>query len=155
MGNTFKLGTKYSEALGLYYTDEDNQLKPVVMGCYGIGVARVLAAYVEQHHDDAGIIFSREIAPYEISIVIVNMKDEEQVVLAEEMYQELLAQGRSVLLDDRNLRAGVKFKDMDLIGIPIRITVGRGASEGIVEIKNRDSADIVEVNRNQVLNFIR
>ena len=125
------------------------------MGCYGIGVARVLAAYVEQHHDDAGIIFSQEIAPYEISIVIVNMKDEEQVVLAEEMYQELLAQGRSVLLDDRNLRAGVKFKDMDLIGIPIRITVGRGASEGIVEIKNRDSADIVEVNRNQVLNFIR
>ncbi len=155
VGNTFKLGTKYSEALGLYYTDEDNQLKPVVMGCYGIGVARVLAAYVEQHHDDAGIIFSQEIAPYEISIVIVNMKDEEQVVLAEEMYQELLAQGRSVLLDDRNLRAGVKFKDMDLIGIPIRITVGRGASEGIVEIKNRDSADIVEVNRNQVLNFIR
>ena len=155
VGNTFKLGTKYSEALGLYYTDEDNHLKPVVMGCYGIGVARVLAAYVEQHHDDAGIIFSQEIAPYEISIVIVNMKDEEQVVLAEEMYQELLAQGRSVLLDDRNLRAGVKFKDMDLIGIPIRITVGRGASEGIVEIKNRDSADIVEVNRNQVLNFIR
>ena len=125
------------------------------MGCYGIGVARVLAAYVEQHHDEAGIIFSQEISPYEIAIVIVNMKDEEQVALAEEMYQELLAQGRSVLLDDRNLRAGVKFKDMDLIGIPIRITVGRGASEGIVEIKNRDSADIVEVNRNQVLNFIR
>ena len=155
LGNNFQLGTKYSESMKLFFTDENGNNKPYYMGCYGIGVARVLAAYVEQHHDDAGIIFSQEIAPYEISIVIVNMKDEEQVALAEEMYQELLAQGRSVLLDDRNLRAGVKFKDMDLIGIPIRITVGRGASEGIVEIKNRDSADIVEVNRNQVLNFIR
>lgn len=154
VGNTFKLGTKYSEALGLYYTDEDNQLKSVVMGCYGIGVARVMAAYVEQHHDDNGIIFSREIAPYEISIVIVNMKDEEQVSLATEMYEELDAQGRNVLLDNRDLRAGIKFKDMDLIGIPIRITVGRGAREGIVEIKMRDTSNVVEINRNQVLNFL-
>ena len=154
VGNTFKLGTKYSEALGLYYTDEDNQLKPVVMGCYGIGVARILAAYVEQHHDDSGIIFSPEVAPYQVSIVIVNMKDNDQVTLAEELYRQLLSQGKSVLLDNRDLRAGVKFKDMDLVGIPIRITVGRGAKDGIVEIKNRENSEVVEVDKHNVLSFI-
>ena len=154
VGNTFKLGTKYSEALGLYYTDEDNQLKPVVMGCYGIGVARILAAYVEQHHDDSGIIFSPEVAPYQVSIVIVNMKDDNQITLAEELYQQLLSQGKSVLLDNRDLRAGVKFKDMDLVGIPIRITVGRGAKDGIVEIKNRENSEVIEVDKNNVLSFI-
>ena len=154
VGNTFKLGTKYSEALGLYYTDEDNQLKPVVMGCYGIGVARILAAYVEQHHDDSGIIFSPEVAPYQVSIVIVNMKDNDQVTLAEELYRQLLSQGKSVLLDNRDLRAGVKFKDMDLVGIPIRITVGRGAKDGIVEIKNRENSEVIEVDKNNVLSFI-
>lgn len=154
VGNTFKLGTKYSEALGLYYTDEDNQLKPVVMGCYGIGVARILAAYVEQHHDDSGIIFSPEVAPYQVSIVIINMKDDNQITLAEELYQQLLSQGKSVLLDNRDLRAGVKFKDMDLVGIPIRITVGRGAKDGIVEIKNRENSEVIEVDKNNVLSFI-
>ena len=154
VGNTFKLGTKYSEALGLYYTDEDNQLKPVVMGCYGIGVARILAACVEQHHDDSGIIFSPEVAPYQVSIVIINMKDDNQITLAEELYQQLLSQGKSVLLDNRDLRAGVKFKDMDLVGIPIRITVGRGAKDGIVEIKNRENSEVIEVDKHNVLSFI-
>lgn len=153
VGNTFKLGTKYSESLGLYYTDQDNQLKPVVMGCYGIGIARILAAYVEQHHDDHGIIFSNELAPYKVSIVIANMKDEKQVSLAEELYDELQKRGVSVLLDDRNLRAGVKFKDMDLIGIPIRITVGRKAEMDIVEYKERTSSEILEIESGKILEY--
>lgn len=154
VGNTFKLGTKYSESLGLYYTDQDNQLKPVVMGCYGIGIARILAAYVEQHHDDNGIIFSKELAPYEVAIVIANAKDDVQVALAEEIYHELQSRGLEVLLDNRDLRAGVKFKDMDLIGIPKRITVGRRASEGIVEYKERNSSDVLEIEKQNCINQI-
>lgn len=154
VGNTFKLGTKYSESLGLYYTDQDNQLKPVVMGCYGIGIARILAAYVEQHHDDNGIIFSKELAPYDVAIVIANAKDDVQVALAEEIYHELQSRGLEVLLDNRDLRAGVKFKDMDLIGIPKRITVGRKASEGIVEYKERNSSNVLEVEKQICINKI-
>lgn len=153
-GNIFKLGTKYSEAFNLNYIDKDNKLKPVVMGCYGIGIARILASYIEQHHDDFGIIFSPELAPYEISIVIVNMKDEKQVELAEKIYQTLLSHGKSVLLDDRNLRVGVKFKDMDLIGIPKRITVGKRAEEGIVEYKERISSDVLEIEDTKVLDYV-
>ena len=154
VGNTFKLGTKYSESLGLYYTDQDNQLKPVVMGCYGIGIARILAAYVEQHHDDNGIMFSNELAPYDVAIVIANAKDDVQVALAEEIYRELQSRGLEVLLDNRDLRAGVKFKDMDLIGIPKRITVGRKASEGIVEYKERNSSNVLEVEKQICINKI-
>ena len=154
VGNTFKLGTKYSEALGLYYADENNQLRPVVMGCYGIGVARILAAYVEQHHDDNGIIFTKELSPYDVSIVIANMKDQEQVSLAENIYEELHGKGISVLLDNRDLRAGVKFKDMDLIGIPVRITVGRRASEGIVEFKERENNEILEIPNSKIIDYI-
>lgn len=154
VGNTFKLGTKYSEALGLYYTDEDNQLKPVVMGCYGIGIARVLAAFIEQHHDDAGIVFTPELSPYDVCIVIVNMKDEKQVSLAESLYEVLQKRGKSVLLDNRDLRAGVKFKDMDLIGIPLRITVGRKANEGVVELKRRSDGQIIELREEEVFDAI-
>lgn len=154
VGNTFKLGTKYSEKLNLYYADEDNKLKPVVMGCYGIGIARILAAYVEQNNDDYGLIFSKELAPYEISIVIANMKDEEQVKVALELYDNLTAKGYSVLLDNRDIRAGVKFKDMDLIGIPKRITVGRRVSEGIIEYKERISLEAQEVKIDQVYDYV-
>lgn len=154
VGNTFKLGTKYSEALGLYYTDQDNQLRPVVMGCYGIGIARILAAYVEQHHDDNGIIFSREISPYEVAIVIVNIKDDVQVGLAEEIYHELQSRGIEVLLDNRDLRAGAKFKDMDLIGIPKRITVGKKAVDAIVEYKERNSSEVLEMEKQDCINGI-
>lgn len=154
VGNTFKLGTKYSEALGLYYTDQDNKLQPVVMGCYGIGIARILAAYVEQHHDDNGIIFSSELSPYEVAIVVVNMKDAVQVALAEKIYNELKVRGKEVLLDNRDLRVGVKFKDMDLIGIPKRITVGRRAGEGLVEYKERDSSIVLEIETMECLERI-
>ena len=142
VGNTFKLGTKYSEAMGLNYADLDNKLKPVVMGCYGIGIARVLASYIEQNHDENGIIFNKEIAPYEVCIVIANTKDEEQVRVANELYEKLVSKGIDVLLDDRDERAGVKFKDMDLIGIPKRIVVGKNINEGMVEYKERSSSDV-------------
>lgn len=150
VGNTFKLGTKYSEAIGLYYADLDNKLKPVVMGCYGIGVARVLAAYIEQNHDENGVIFNKEIAPYEACVVIANTTDEEQVRVANKLYDKLVSLGVDVLLDDRDERAGVKFKDMDLIGIPKRIVVGRKVNEGLVEFKERNDSEVKLVSINDV-----
>ena len=146
VGNTFKLGTKYSESMGLYFADEDNKLKPVYMGCYGIGVARIMAAVVEQNHDEEGIIFPEIIAPYELAIVVVNSKDDTQMSVANDLYEKYKKDGVEVILDDRNVRAGVKFKDMDLIGIPKRIVVGKKASEGIVELKYRNSSEVEEIN---------
>ena len=152
VGNTFKLGTKYSEAMDLYFADEDNKLKPVVMGCYGIGIARILAAVVEQNHDENGMILPKNIAPYEVSVVIANVKDEEQVRLGNELYDKLNEKGIEVLLDDRNERAGVKFKDMDLIGIPVRVVVGKKANEGIVEYKERANDTVEELSIDELLN---
>lgn len=137
IGNTFKLGTKYSESLGLNYLDENNELKPVVMGCYGIGIERIVAAIVEQNHDEKGIIWPMHIAPYKVAIVLINPKDEKQVQVAEQIYTQLNHLGIETLLDDRNERPGVKFNDMDLIGIPIRITVGKKVEDNQVEIKMR------------------
>ena len=154
VGNTFKLGTKYSESMGLYFADENNQLKPVVMGCYGIGIARILAAVVEQNHDENGMILPKEIAPFEVAIVIANMKDETQVSVANELYESLKAQGVEVLLDDRDERAGVKFKDMDLIGIPKRIVVGKKAAEKIVEYKERKNGEVVEISLDEVSKYV-
>lgn len=145
VGNTFKLGTKYSESMGLYFADECNKLKPVYMGCYGIGIARIMAAIVEQNHDDEGIIFPEIIAPYELAIVVVNSKDEVQMKVANDLYEKYKKDGVEVILDDRGIRAGVKFKDMDLIGIPKRIVVGKKASEGIVELKYRNSSEVKEI----------
>ncbi len=139
VGHIFKLGTKYSDALGLKYLDEDGKSKTVIMGCYGIGVTRCLAAAIEQNNDENGIIWPVSIAPYQAMVIPVNSKVEEQVKTAEKIYKELKAQGIEVLLDDRNERAGVKFKDADLIGIPVRIVVGKKCGEGIVEYKERRS----------------
>lgn len=139
VGHIFKLGTKYSDALGLKYLDEDGKSKTVIMGCYGIGVTRCLAAAIEQNNDENGIIWPVSIAPYQAMVIPVNSKVEEQVKTAEKIYEELKAQGIEVLLDDRNERAGVKFKDADLIGIPVRIVVGKKCGEGIVEYKERRS----------------
>ena len=155
IGNTFKLGTKYSEKLGLNYVDENNKLKPVVMGCYGIGLGRCMASIVEQNNDDKGIIWPSSIAPFKCSIVIANTKDEIQVSLANKIYDELLEKGIEPLLDDRNERMGVKLNDMDLIGIPVRIVVGKRASEDIVELKYRNKDDIFEININNILDYIK
>lgn len=139
LGNTFKLGTKYSESLGLKYLDKNNELKPVVMGCYGIGIERIVAAIVEQNHDDKGIIWPINIAPYKVCIVLINSKDAGQAKVANWIYDELTQKGIDTILDDRKERPGVKFNDMDLIGIPIRITVGKKVDDNSVELKMRNS----------------
>ena len=145
IGNLFKLGTKYAESMNLMFTDADNQLKPVWMGSYGIGLERCMAAVVEQHHDDKGIIWPKEIAPFKLAIVPISNKDEAQMEVANDLYQYCLDHNYDVLLDDRKERPGVKFKDMELIGIPYRITVGRGIKDGVVEFTERVSGEKVEI----------
>ncbi len=146
IGNTFKLGTKYSESLDLTYLDEENNSHPVVMGCYGIGIGRIMAAIVEQNNDENGIILPMNIAPYHVSIVLINDKDKKQVKVAEKLYNDLTKKGIEVILDNRNERPGVKFKDMDLIGIPIRITVGKKVEEDQVELKLRTDKESTDIN---------
>lgn len=145
VGQVFKLGTKYSESMGATYKDENMKDQLIVMGCYGIGVTRTLAAVVEQHHDDNGIIWPMSVAPYHVIITVMKPDDEVQAEVADKLYKELMKAGAEVLLDDRKERPGVKFKDADLLGIPIRITVGRGAADGIVEYKMRRDADKTEL----------
>ncbi len=145
VGHIFKLGTKYSDALGCVYLDNNGKEHSMVMGCYGIGVSRVLAAIIEQYHDDDGIIWPSIVAPYKVIIVPTKANDEEIMGVAEKLYGELTKAGCEVLIDDRNERPGVKFKDADLLGIPLRITVGRRAGEGIVEVKRRDSSETSEI----------
>lgn len=154
VGNLFKLGTKYAKSMNLYYTDANNQLQPVWMGSYGIGLERCMAAVVEQHHDDAGIIWPEEIAPFKWAIVLVSSKDEMQVKISEELYAYCKEKGYDVLFDDRNERPGVKFKDMELIGIPHRITVGRGAKDGIVEVVDRKTQTKQEVSIEEIKKMI-
>lgn len=145
IGNTFKLGTKYSKALNLEYLDANNKLNPVWMGSYGIGLGRCMAAIAEQNNDKDGLIWPLSIAPYKLAIVVISSKDEVQMKLAEKIYDHFQAKGIDVLLDDRDERPGVKFKDMDLIGIPYRITIGKKAPEGIVEFKSRRSENKEEL----------
>ncbi len=145
VGQVFKLGTKYSEAMNATYKDENQQDHPLVMGCYGIGVSRTLAAVIEQHHDEDGIIWPVSVAPYHAIVTLVKPKDEEQAKVAEEIYQSLLAAGVEAVIDDRDERPGVKFKDADLLGFPIRITVGKRAGEGIVEYKLRRDSEKSEL----------
>ncbi|NBK96541.1 MAG: proline--tRNA ligase [Erysipelotrichia bacterium] len=137
VGNTFKLGTKYAKALNLLYLDKEQKQHPVEMGCYGFGLERCMASIVEQHNDENGIIWPMSVAPYQVGIVIVNMKDEAQVRVANQIYETLSNAGIDVLLDDRDERVGVKFKDMELIGLPLRITVGKHIVNNEVEFKER------------------
>lgn len=145
VGQVFKLGTKYSDAMGAMYVDEHQKEQPIVMGCYGIGVTRTLAAIVEQHHDENGIIWPMSVAPYHVIITLVKPDDEVQAAAAEKIYEALDKAGVEVLLDDRKERPGVKFKDADLLGIPVRITVGKLAGEGKVEYKLRRDAEKEEI----------
>ena len=145
VGNIFQLGTKYSEPMGACYTDEKGQLKPYIMGCYGIGVSRTMAAAVEKYHDDFGIVWPIEIAPYHVDIVPVNIDDETQSKTAYEIYEKLIEAGIEAVIDDRADRAGVKFKDADLIGFPIRITVGKTIQEGLVEYKTRKDGVMIKL----------
>ena len=155
IGNIFKLGTKYSESLNLQYLNEKNVLTPVEMGCYGIGIERILAAYIEQHHDENGILFEKEVAPYVVAIVVIDTKDEIQNQKALELYERLQRENIEVILDDREERPGVKFKDMDLIGIPIRITIGKKSKDDILEVKLRNQDTFSEVPFKNVLEELK
>ena len=155
-GQIFALGTKYSEAMGATFLDEAGKTQPLQMGCYGIGVGRTMAAAIEQNHDAHGIIWPRAIAPYEVVVVAVNAKAEEQLTYAEEIYEELRAAGVDVLLDDRRERAGVKFNDCDLIGYPVRIAIGPKTIEnGTIEVKIRKSGELVNFARDTYLKGVQ
>lgn len=145
IGNTFKIGTKYSECLNLTYLNKDNESKYVHMGCYGIGLGRCMAAIVEQNSDEKGIIWPLEVAPFKVSIIVVNTNDEAQMNAANYLYSELKKNGISTILDDREERVGVKFNDMDLIGIPIKITIGNKINDQMVEIKERKKNSFEEI----------
>ncbi len=154
-GHIFQLGTKYSQAMGATFTDEQGKEKPLVMGCYGVGVSRLAQSAVEQSYDKDGIIWPVAIAPYEVIIVIPNISDEEQVKAAEKLYQDFNNAGIEALLDDRNERAGVKFKDADLIGIPYRIVTGKSLKEGKVELVTRATKEAQMINLDEVVNTLK
>ncbi|MCE4048276.1 proline--tRNA ligase [Bacillus sp. Au-Bac7] len=151
VGHVFKLGTRYSEAMGASYLDENGRSQSIIMGCYGIGVSRTMAAVVEQFNDERGIVWPKAIAPFDLHLITVNAKDEAQTELTDKLYNSLKQNRYDVLVDDRAERAGVKFADSDLIGLPIRITVGKKAAEGIVELKERSSGDVHEVHVDNLL----
>ena len=151
IGNTFKLGTKYSKAMNLQFADENNKLQDVWMGSYGIGIGRTMAAIVEQNHDDKGIIWPENIAPFKAIILIMSTKDETQINLANEMYEKLNSLGIETVLDDRDERPGVKFNDAELIGIPYRITIGKGAPDRMVEFKHRTAEQAENISFEQAI----
>ncbi|MGB9802520.1 proline--tRNA ligase, partial [Desulfofundulus sp.] len=156
VGQIFKLGDKYSRALGATYLDEHGQSRAIIMGCYGIGVTRTMAAAVEQNHDENGIIWPVSIAPFHVAVIPVNHRDERQVSLAEKVYLELQASGVEVVLDDRAERAGVKFKDADLVGYPLRITVGNQAVQtGELEVRRRAGGETRLVPQEQIVKHIQ
>jgi len=151
VGNTFKLGIKYSKALELNYLDDENKLLPAYMGSYGIGLGRIMAAAAEQFNDEEGLVWPVSIAPFKVAIVLIDREDEKQKSLANALYNELNRLNLDTILDDRNERAGVKFNDMDLIGIPYRITVGNKITNGLVELKFRKTGEVVDVHINDVI----
>ncbi len=154
VGNIFKLGTKYSKAMNAVYTDENGKEKPFIMGCYGIGISRTAAAAVERHHDEFGIKLPLAIAPYHAIIIPVNSKDQLQMSTAEELYKKLLNAGIEVVLDDRDERPGVKFKDADLIGFPFRITAGKALTDGFVELKTRENGETINLKPEEAIKKI-
>lgn len=149
VGQVFKLGTKYSEAMNATFLDNQGKAKPLIMGCYGIGVSRTLSAIVEQNNDENGIIWPKSVTPFDLHLITINPKKDEQLELGDQLYKELQQQ-YDVLYDDRKDRAGVKFNDANLIGLPIRIVVGKNASEGIVEVKVRQTGESEDVHINDL-----
>ncbi|PRR70485.1 Proline--tRNA ligase [Moorella humiferrea] len=156
VGQIFQLGTKYSQALGATYTDEQGREHPIVMGCYGIGVSRTMAAIVEQHHDEHGIIWPLSVAPYEVVIVPASLKDEAQREIADSLYKELIAAGVEVVYDDRDERAGMKFVEADLIGYPLRLTVGKKTvAQGTVDVKWRHEGREIALPRENLVSRVK
>ena len=154
-GHIFQLGTKYSEAMGAYFTNEDGKTEPLWMGCYGIGVSRLAQAAVEQSYDKDGIIWPVAIAPYHVVVIVPNISDAEKMAVGEKLYEEFKQAGVEVLLDDRKERAGVKFKDSELIGIPYRVVTGRSLSEGKVEVVKRATKESQDIPLEEVVNTIK
>jgi len=155
VGNIFQLGTKYSDGLNATFLDENGKSSKFWMGSYGIGITRTMAAIIEQYHDDKGIIWPLSVAPYHVIITVVNAKKDDQMELGEKLYNQLIDKGVEVLIDDRKERAGVKFTDAELIGIPIRITVGRDAKESVVEFSVRGKEDKVKINSNEIFEKVQ
>ena len=155
VGHVFKLGTKYSESMGAMVKDESGGEKPAIMGCYGIGISRTVAAIIEQHYDEKGIIWPASVAPYQVLILAINPGDPAVGSVAEELYAALAERGIEVLYDDRSASAGVKFNDSDLIGIPLRITIGkRAVKSGELEVKRRDSDEVIKLPTAEVADWI-
>ena len=154
VGNIFQLGTKYSAPMNAVYLDQNGKTQPYVMGCYGIGISRTAAAAVEAHYDENGIKWPLAIAPYHAVVIPVSTKDEEQMKVAEDIYKTLLKHGVEAVLDDRDERPGVKFKDADLIGFPYRITVGKGISDGVVEFKVRETCEMSNIAPEQAAEIV-
>lgn len=156
VGHIFKLGTGYSESMKAYFQDSDGSEKPLVMGCYGIGVSRVVAATIEQSHDQNGIIFPVPLAPYQVTILNLGLKDESVCQAVETIYAQLAEANIDVFVDDRDERPGVKFKDADLLGFPYRITVGkRYAEDGMIEVRRRKDGITEETNLKDLLNLVK
>lgn len=155
VGHVFKLGTRYSESMNAEILDENGRSKPMIMGCYGIGVSRTMAAVAEQFNDENGLVWPTNISPFDVHLIAVNMKDSAQADLAEELYSSLQQAGMEILLDDRQERPGVKFADSDLIGLPVRVTVGKKASEGIVEVKIRKNGEMQEVHKDDLADTLK
>ncbi len=155
IGHIFKLGTKYSESMGATVLTQDGKEVPIVMGSYGIGVERIISACVEQQHDEDGIIWPRSLAPFDVVVTVTNMKQDALREAGEKLYGELQQAGFDVLLDDRDERAGVKFKDADLIGIPYRVTIGKKIGEGVVELFDRRAKMSEDVKISEVVLKLR
>ena len=155
IGHIFKLGTKYSESMGATVLTEDGKAVPIVMGSYGIGVERIITAAIEQHNDADGIIWPKSIAPFDVIVTVTNMKDDRLRETGEELYLDLQRAGLQVLLDDRDERAGVKFKDADLIGIPYRITIGKKATDGLVELFERKTKTSEDVKLSEIISRVQ
>ncbi|NWK83874.1 proline--tRNA ligase [Staphylococcus sp. GSSP0090] len=153
VGQVFKLGTKYSESMNATFLDNQGKAQPLLMGCYGIGVSRTLSAIVEQNNDENGIIWPKSVTPFDLHLITINPKKDDQRELADQLYTQL-QENYDVLYDDRKERAGVKFNDADLIGLPVRVVVGKNAAEGIVEVKRRDTGESEDVHVDNLINYV-
>lgn len=154
VGHVFKLGTRYAEPMKANFLDENGKAQTIIMGCYGIGISRTLASIVEQYHDENGITWPKQVAPFQVHLLALNVKKEEQKQLADRLYDTLKSNGIEVLYDDRKERAGVKFADSDLIGIPLRITVGKRADEGVVEMKERATGEQSDAHVDEIMSLV-
>jgi len=153
-GHIFQLGTQYSEPLGCNFLDENGKSVPMFMGTYGIGVSRLLAGIIEQNHDDKGCIWTKESAPFDVQVIVSNIKDEEQVALGEKLYTELKAKGLDVLLDDRKERFGPKIKDFELLGVPYAVVIGKKLADGEVELIHRRGLEKVTFTPETILDAV-